>query len=335
MKQNQYPEAIEKQRIEYLDIFRAFGIIFMVFCHSGVLDIVHDFVYAFHMPMFFFVSGMLFRVYEKSDFSHFVKKRIRTLLMPYFIFGILFYFLDRLLDGSAITWEGFGHVFFVNSEGMALGVALWFLTASFISQMIYFLLNVYVRNLFVQTVLVTGIALFGCLAPSILPFRLPWSMDAGMTGAGFLHMGYLFQNVMRTDIRRRLLSLRWYVCFALSAALVVLAHLNGGINMRTGQYSNIPLFWLNAAIGILIMLNLSRWLEEKLPWPKIIRAISFIGENSIVFLCFNICVIFCVRKIIGSETLPQDFLVAAISIVLLWIAAWIISKTKLRVIFGR
>lgn len=42
-----------------LDIAKAICIILMVVGHSGCPTFLHDFVYMFHMPCFFFVSGWL------------------------------------------------------------------------------------------------------------------------------------------------------------------------------------------------------------------------------------------------------------------------------------
>ncbi|NLG15397.1 MAG: hypothetical protein GX561_14490 [Lentisphaerae bacterium] len=47
-----------KKEIAYLHIAKALGIIAMVMGHC---DLFGNFVYQFHMPLFFFISGMLHR----------------------------------------------------------------------------------------------------------------------------------------------------------------------------------------------------------------------------------------------------------------------------------
>ncbi len=49
----------QKSRLKYVDFFRGIGIIMMVMAHVGFGGYDH-FVHAFHMPMFFFVSGYFF-----------------------------------------------------------------------------------------------------------------------------------------------------------------------------------------------------------------------------------------------------------------------------------
>ena len=83
--------ANNNNRIEYVDIFRSFGIILMVMGHIGFTTYFDHFIHAFHMPMFFFVSGFFFKSKSKEELSlgAFLKKKARTLLIPYLFFGIL------------------------------------------------------------------------------------------------------------------------------------------------------------------------------------------------------------------------------------------------------
>ena len=45
------------ERLDYIDIFRALGIILMVMGHIGFGSKFDKFIHAFHMPMFFWISG--------------------------------------------------------------------------------------------------------------------------------------------------------------------------------------------------------------------------------------------------------------------------------------
>ena len=47
-------------RIEYIDVFKAFEIILMIMGHIGFGSIFDKIIHGSHMPMFFFVSGLLY-----------------------------------------------------------------------------------------------------------------------------------------------------------------------------------------------------------------------------------------------------------------------------------
>ena len=51
-------QSLSKQvRIDYIDLFRAFGIILMIMGHIKFGGNFDKWIHAFHMPTFFFVSG--------------------------------------------------------------------------------------------------------------------------------------------------------------------------------------------------------------------------------------------------------------------------------------
>ena len=78
------------QRIEWIDLAKTFMIMVVIFCHVPQYDTIEKaFFYSFQMPFFFFVSGFLHkRVDILSERFH---KYWKTLLIPYFIFQIIYY----------------------------------------------------------------------------------------------------------------------------------------------------------------------------------------------------------------------------------------------------
>ena len=57
---------MEKERYAYLDLAKGIGMLMVIFCHVaqviGVTDhfrILQNQIYAFHMPLFFIISGFL------------------------------------------------------------------------------------------------------------------------------------------------------------------------------------------------------------------------------------------------------------------------------------
>lgn len=49
------------ERLDYIDIFRALGIILMVMGHIGFGSKFDKFIHAFHMPIFFWISGFFIK----------------------------------------------------------------------------------------------------------------------------------------------------------------------------------------------------------------------------------------------------------------------------------
>ena len=105
-----------KKRVIEMDILRGLGAVLVVLGHSfithpinivniGWCRFLHDFIYSFHMPLFFFVSGF---VYSCKKYNEYIFKKIRRLLIPYLFFGTVSLFLHVFgggLVGETVTFQ--------------------------------------------------------------------------------------------------------------------------------------------------------------------------------------------------------------------------------------
>ena len=64
-----------QERMIWLDNLKAYGIILVIIGHSIVITAANDstgmlmkLIYSFHMPLFFFISGYLFRPNQENYF---------------------------------------------------------------------------------------------------------------------------------------------------------------------------------------------------------------------------------------------------------------------------
>ena len=130
-------------RLPYLDYARVFVMYLVIFGHLLLFDdvIIRPYIYSFHMPFFFLVSGMLHK--DRNGIAW--KKYWKTLIVPFLAFNLLFFILWPLcwkigiwgpsskFDGS----DGLLHIYliffkktFVNLlYGKAPDGPTWFLLA--------------------------------------------------------------------------------------------------------------------------------------------------------------------------------------------------------------
>lgn len=138
-----------KVRENWIDWAKSIGIMLVIMGHYGMGDKIYGtFIYAFHMPLFFIVSGYLFTPPpQDNSYKQFVLKNVRSLIVPYFIFGIF-----SVLASAALNFFSGGDYsvsFFMKSfAGLVLGVGydteytvmnnmpLWFLPAMFFVRVI-------------------------------------------------------------------------------------------------------------------------------------------------------------------------------------------------------
>ena len=83
-----------------ISIAKAIGIILMVAGHIFITNEtqpLHDFIYSFHMPLFFILSGFCFSKKHLSSFKPYIRKKIHSLYFPYVIWLSFFAILHNFL----------------------------------------------------------------------------------------------------------------------------------------------------------------------------------------------------------------------------------------------
>lgn len=88
---------MEKERNVALDGLKGAGILFMILGHMAVPQKVRGFIFSFHMPLFFFVSGYL---YKEKSIATMVKSNAKKVLFPYFITGLIIWISKVLFEGN-------------------------------------------------------------------------------------------------------------------------------------------------------------------------------------------------------------------------------------------
>lgn len=126
-----------QQRITYIDVAKGIGIllVYIGHCWKGEPDIslLIEWIYAFHMPLFFFVSGLLFPN-KKVSACTFYRNKCASLIVPYILFSVIHYCVRKAfhlpVGGLAVILHGWG------------SNALWFIPILLLSNMVHFhLLN--------------------------------------------------------------------------------------------------------------------------------------------------------------------------------------------------
>ncbi|MEH6645765.1 acyltransferase family protein [Sulfitobacter sp.] len=91
-------------RVNAADSARSVGILLVVFGHAWraadragliaedlIFRAIHSAIYAFHMPLFFFLAGLLFlEALQKYDMETLLKGRVKRLLWPMVLWSWIF-----------------------------------------------------------------------------------------------------------------------------------------------------------------------------------------------------------------------------------------------------
>lgn len=285
------------QRVKSVDIFKAVGIICMVCGHTSMCpESLANYFSCFYMPMFFCISGYF---YHETTILNTIKKKAVSLLVPYFFTGILGITVNYCFFDSEYTINNALDALFLRPYKLpSLVGALWFLIALFWAEIIFTLL----KKTHSEVLLESGCIVFTLIGSSICEFtnfRLIWCLDSAMTSIGFIYIGYLAHKFKNSKVIFRVLNMPGYIIVPL---LIINIHLSSynHITMWGNRYKNIPLFWINALVGSIVWYNISRYIDKagckEGRWFA--NMMSYIGNNSIVFLCLNMFILAVYKEII-------------------------------------
>lgn len=273
-----------RSRIEYIDLLKGFGIVLMIIGHlvwGNAFQLPHPhkylalYIYSFHMPLFFFISGYL---YKCLKFKSFLKRKFKSLIIPYLAFGLFNLFVSYLLVNNFSIQEYFKNFLCFNDEYIGVGCAIWFLTALFFVNIIFWFLENISNKLGDKKNLILPILVFTvAITESLLHIKLPYSINCSLCVLPFFYLGTLFKQYKDRIKFKNILSVLF-----LTLPLITI-FLNGKIEVRSNIYNNYFLFLFNALLTIL-----GYWfIFEKIKVNKFTQILRCIGVNSLYYVCLN------------------------------------------------
>jgi len=289
------------ERNAHIDVFKSIGIICMIMGHTSLCPLfLAKYFVCFYMPMFFWISGFLF---HKYDLKKSLAKKAKNLLIPYLESGIVCLIISALVMKHFTIEKYLVQVYAVFfcpwSDDFPLHAsAIWFLLALFWTEVIFRILH----SLNNKYVLYTGcliLFVLGIFWRNLFSFQLWWSIDTAFVGVGFMCLGYIFSQNKETKIVKWALNLPVWCTIISFVINYYLARLNT-LSMWRNFYTNKPLFIINSIMGICIWFTITKWISDSNNGicKKIVDFLSYIGRNSIVFLCTNQIVIYLIKHYI-------------------------------------
>lgn len=200
----------------------------------------------------------------------------------YLIFIFMHYILYCIIN-KGLEIQSLKHLLFVNTDGLPIAGALWFLTALFFADMFYYFIS-RLKKIY-KVLLVIFISVFGNIATLILPFRLPFALDVACVGVGLMYIGGLIKSYRQNKYVDKILNINifWGIVIAMISAILIKA--NSYVNMTKGEYEIIPLFWINAVLSSFVIFVVSKYIDKYcFKWLK--QYVVGIGKDSITYLCF-------------------------------------------------
>lgn len=316
----------KSNRLDYLDIAKGIGIILVVLAHVYAFNPeilvsrgkLVTWIYSFHMPLFFIISGMLIRYKNKIDLKKTIFSRVKGILVPYLFFSLVSIFIFALLADfeKGVIKE----LFRVTILGIGIET-LWFLPALFFSDIIFTVMKKIVKNDYVIGVII-GILFFVSSFVTAENRMLLRFFARGLVALTFIYIGYmLFDIVQKRNIDNKFL-------IGILIVQIITSHLNGFVDLNNLVFNNKILYLFNSVLGSYVLIEVCKKIKSK--------SLIYLGKNSLIIMWLHLDLIFLFREYIGMNIYQYGIgLIATMVIILIEIPVIEIINRYLPFIIGR
>lgn len=264
-------------RIVYYDTAKAYLIFLVVLGHILIIlnpgyDKLHfiaiqSFIYAFHMPAFFILHGILFNneKWKKRAAKEFILKRAYTLLVPYLFFETIGIIWKWILGSQDILTGLYNMVTVRCNVG-----ADWFLPAMFLGSLLYL---VYVKFGNYVWATVSAIASF------ILPLFMSESqifivVGRGLLAYGFIMIGHAGRQFFQSEKTKKILNM--FLALIITGIMALVGLKWGGNDIYSCMINNPVILIIGGISGTYLITGFSRLLQ--------LHVFSCIGRHTLTIM---------------------------------------------------
>ena len=326
-----------EKRVEWIDMAKGIGLLFVFLGHLKT-PFLATWIYTFHMPLFFFLSGLVYN--HSRNYGNGITKRFTRLVIPYFTLGsrifivwcIIYAFQER---SNAEYWYMLRD--FLVQRGYW---TIWFLAALFLASILQWGIVCIAKE---KKTLILILSLTLCVWAFVY-YRLggvvlPWCFDVACVAQFFMNMGYLVKNTLMYESKVKFTWRRLIVLFAINviAGFVNIRFSGHSLDMSIGMYGNEFLSMISALAGIGVTILLSQLFIN--------RWIIYLGRNSMILFAWHsrIVIVLC-DFLYGSfglfqqHTIFEQIIYTVVTLVIILCVLIPVTEfakdSKYRVLFG-
>lgn len=247
------PETVT--RMKTVDAMKGMGIICIVMGHVFPVCLMTQWIYAFHVPFFFLISGLTYR-YTENKRSFYSVKFFR-LLVPYFIFSLISIVLYQIMakvipiESDEGILSNMLEMFYANSNHgrMAWNRPLWFLPCLFVTIVVMDGFESVLskvapeRSTICRCVFIEAAWGLGLYLNTVVNVYLPWHLESACILVGFSELGCLLRPYVQ---QAESVSKSPRIAPVIIAVLlgIVFSGMNGWTDIRSHVLGKTPVFFI-------------------------------------------------------------------------------------------
>lgn len=292
---------MKQTRTSSIDVARGIGILLVVYGHSLSADSLRFIIYSFHMPLFFFLSGLVFTYRPEQKVLSFLQKNIRGLLYPYFIFAFLSFAL-WIMTKQVSPHEQlrqFWSIFYGNGNNnlLAFNNLLWFLPCLFVTRLGFFsIAKITVKKEHLLIILFLFSVIGYCFSLLYPKEKLFLGIETALTAIVFFGAGYLWKTGGE-KLKEIIHKHSFLIFLAAIGTCILFAALNfqeygTQIDLRQNRLNNYVYFYLASFAGTISMLIVSIMINKNI-------VLEYVGRKSLVIFVWHLIVFSYIAKFLS------------------------------------
>lgn len=325
------------RRYEWVDLAKLLGLYLMILGHQNLVsENCSQFIYTFHMPLFFILSGVFFKKRTLAESWH---QSWRTLICPFLIIATTWCFFYAVLyakNGILFTKESYSHFL-----GMYISPGKDFFSLSSLCHALWFLLALawikMCATTFRRTIdwlLISAVCLTGFFCLKHYDVTLPLAIDSALLAFPFYAIGHFASDYIKQNTHFFYEIALAIVCFVITFAIY---RRNGIVDINKCLYgNNICLFYIGGISGSLMICHISKaivipLLNKKYTLKSFIR--SFLS-GSVIIIGYNAYTAGVIRQILLLLTGKSCGLAVGLIVIGILYPVILLAKKYFPVIIG-
>lgn len=275
-----------------IDVLKGIGILLVILGHLKVPHDLSKFIFSFHMPLFFFISGFVFKSKKNWPFT---LDKFKRIMIPYYIFStatFLLYYISNT-GNSSLTIKDFivGTLLGISNDFyLAWNVVLWFLPSLFFINVLFnSLYNISKSTLYVCALTIFFISLV--LVENQDTTFIFFHIGSALLMLPFFIAGFLVKEnyIVLTE---KIATVNNVVLFFITAFLFVTGVTISFMNDRTPDVRihiiGNPFFFYWGAMLIILGLFFLFQLIFSMFFFIQLRLVAWLGVNSLLIMCIHL-----------------------------------------------
>ena len=320
-----------KKRIDWIDTLKGLGMFFVIWGHCFSTGTpIRKYIYSFHMPLFFFLSGLTCQNNFKLNTKDFIIKKIKTLLIPYLIINIVsiliiyIFSLFGLMNFKSLTEYFLGIIYSHTRIFTMPSNHTWFITSLFLIEIMFYFIQKYIKKDW-QRVSISFILALISYINSVLPNKLygPWHIEAAFMGIFFYSIGYVF--IKKYEKFKKIFDKK-IISFIYGGVLgiigIIACYFNIHVSMYSGLYGNIIMFLVSSLASIFGLVLFTKIFLEKS------RFFKTLGTYTLFILGYHIFLVTFIKRTFPILTTGniEIFIFACIVTAIMFILSMFVYK---------